>query len=180
MSDKKHVHKSPDQGMTKTCLLCSHLKTHSLLQLLFLFLTNSWKVPHVYKAWVIRSFWWGLGVTPSSWVFPMTVLTFAFAVLGNVISQFSAVMAHYLVSSSAKIHGLSLPSICLCWCVCQVWRIIVGWSLRRCIWSSPRWYGSSSVKGVFPWLLFFEWYFNVAQPLFYSIIVVWNGYPSSV
>ena len=37
MSDKKHVHKSPDRGMTKTRLLRSHLKTRSFLQLLLLF-----------------------------------------------------------------------------------------------------------------------------------------------
>ena len=40
MSDKKCVHKSPDQGMTKTRLLHSHLKTRSFLQLLLLFLCD--------------------------------------------------------------------------------------------------------------------------------------------
>ena len=37
MSDKKHVHKSPDRGMTKMRLLRSHLKTRSFLQLFLLF-----------------------------------------------------------------------------------------------------------------------------------------------
>ena len=36
MSDKKRVHKSPDQGMTKTRLLRSRLKTRSFLQLFLL------------------------------------------------------------------------------------------------------------------------------------------------
>ena len=40
MSDKKCVHKSPDQGMTKTRLLRSHLKTRSLLQLLLLLFSD--------------------------------------------------------------------------------------------------------------------------------------------
>ena len=67
MSDKKHVHESPDWGMTKRCLLHSHLKTRCLLQLRLLFFGDSWKVPHVWRMRVVRLFGWGLCVTPSSW-----------------------------------------------------------------------------------------------------------------
>ena len=86
MSDKKRVHKSPDQGMTKACLLRSHSKTRSFLQLLLLFVSDVGEIDGLEGARSKRSVWRWLCVTPSSRVSLMTVLAFAFAFPGDVVS----------------------------------------------------------------------------------------------
>ena len=86
MFDKKHVHKSPDQGMTKMRLLCSHLKTRSLLQLLLLFFSDVGEIDGLQGTHSKRSVWGWSCVTPLSRVSSMTVLAFAFAFPGDVIS----------------------------------------------------------------------------------------------
>ena len=110
------------------------------------------------KAWDVKG-WPGGGCV--SWVF---LLAFAFAVSGDMIAQFSTMVTGYLVPSSAEVHRLSLSSICLCWCV----------------WSLSGWYRSSGVEGAVSQFFFFKWYLNVMQSLFYPIIVIQNGYTSSV
>ena len=85
MSDKKHVHKSPDWGMTKMCLLHSHLKTRSFLQLLLLFFSDVSEIDSLQDACCIGSTWRWLHVTSSSRVSSVTVLAFTFAFPGNMI-----------------------------------------------------------------------------------------------
>ena len=85
MFDKKRVHKSPDRGMTKACLLRSHLKPCSFLQLLLLFFSDVSEIDSLQDACCIGSAWRWLHVTPSSGVSLVTVLALPFAFPGDVI-----------------------------------------------------------------------------------------------
>ena len=84
------------------------------------------------------------------WVSSITVLTFAFAFPGDVVPQFSTMVAGFLGLCPAYVHGLSLSSVCSCCCWCWVWENIVRVLLWRNICGLSRWYRSSNMESIFP------------------------------